>query len=78
MKKLVLLTLTLVLVSSGCAHMSQSGSDYHASHHDLMDRQAAQDTVTRLFVHTDNREWDKVSDLIAPRVLFDMASLVGG
>ena len=78
MKNIVMLACAIMLVSSGCGHMHGGGADYHTAHHDLVDRQAAQDTVTRLFVHTDNREWDKVSDLFAPTVLFDMTSLVGG
>ena len=78
MKKILLLALATLLVSSGCAHMHDTGSDRHAAHHDLLAKQAAQDTVTRLFVHTDNRDWEKVSDLFAPTVLFDMTSLVGG
>ena len=78
MKKIMMLALAALLVSSGCAHMHGTGSDHHAAHHDLAAKQAAQDTVTRLFVYTDNRDWEKVSDLFAPSVLFDMTSLVGG
>ena len=36
------------------------------------------DTVNRLFINTDNRDWPKVKALFAPRVLFDMTSLAGG
>jgi hypothetical protein len=36
------------------------------------------DTVTRLFIYTDNRDWRKVKALFAPSVLFDMTSLTGG
>ena len=78
MKNMFLLAITLLLISSGCAHMHASGSDHHASYRNLLDKQAAKETVTRLFVHTDNREWDKVRELFAPRVRFDMTSLVGG
>lgn len=36
------------------------------------------ETVNRLFINTDNRDWPKVKALFAPRVLFDMTSLAGG
>lgn len=36
------------------------------------------DTVNRLFINTDNRDWPKVKALFTPRVLFDMTSLAGG
>ncbi len=36
------------------------------------------ETVTRLFINTDNRNWAGVKALFAPRVLFDMTSLAGG
>ncbi len=36
------------------------------------------EAVTRLFIYTDNRDWQKVKALFAPRVLFDMTSLTGG
>lgn len=36
------------------------------------------DTVTRLFVYTDQQDWTKVlSECFAPQVLFDMYSLTG-
>ena len=36
------------------------------------------ETVTRLFINTDNRDWPKVKALFASKVLFDMTSLAGG
>ena len=36
------------------------------------------DTVNRLFINTDNRDWTRVKALFALRVLFDMTSLAGG
>ncbi len=35
------------------------------------------DTVSRLFINTDNRDWPRVKALFAPRVLFDMTSSPG-
>ena len=45
---------------------------------DTMDKDKIIDTVTRLFISTDNRDWSNVKALFAPRVLFDMTSLAGG
>ncbi len=36
------------------------------------------ETVNRLFIGTDNRDWARVKTLFASRVLFDMTSLAGG
>jgi hypothetical protein len=36
------------------------------------------ETVNRLFINTDNRDWPRVRALFASRVLFDMTSLAGG
>ncbi len=36
------------------------------------------DTIIRLFISTDNRDWPAVKALFAPKVLFDMTSLTGG
>ncbi len=43
----------------------------------LIDRAAVADTVTRLFVNTDERNWKGVADCFASKVLFDMSSLSG-
>ena len=44
----------------------------------LVDEREVVRTVNRLFVGTDERDWDKVRTCLAPRVLFDMTSLAGG
>lgn len=44
----------------------------------LMARQEVIDVVTQLFVGTDNRDWDKVLNVLADEVHFDMTSLAGG
>lgn len=44
----------------------------------LQDRQDVEDTVNKLFIHTDNRAWENVKTVFADSVLFDMTSLVGG
>jgi hypothetical protein len=44
----------------------------------LLDRTRIIETITRLFVGTDNRDWELVKSLFAPRVLFDMSSMGAG
>ena len=34
--------------------------------------------VNRLFIHTDNRDWERVRRCFAPEVHFDVTSMVGG
>jgi hypothetical protein len=46
--------------------------------HELIEKGEIMDTVTHLFVATDNRNWTMVQDCFAPRVLFDMTSMTGG
>jgi len=45
---------------------------------DLLDTHAIIDTINRLFIGTDNRDWAMVCDALAPRLHVDMTSLVGG
>ncbi len=44
----------------------------------MIEKDRVIDIVNRLFINTDNRDWPAVKTLFAPRVLFDMTSLVGG
>ena len=44
----------------------------------LADRALIIETIDRLFIATDNRDWPAVRKCFAPRVLFDMSSLGGG
>jgi len=44
----------------------------------ITDKELIIDTVSRLFINTDNRNWPKVKALFTPRVHFDMISLAGG
>lgn len=43
----------------------------------LLARQSVVEAVTRLFVHTDERDWAKVRSCFADHVLFDMKSMSG-
>jgi hypothetical protein len=44
---------------------------------EAIDRGRVTDTVTRLFVNTDERNWQGVLECFASRVLFDMSSMTG-
>jgi SnoaL-like domain len=44
----------------------------------LIEKDAIIGTIDRLFVSTDNRDWEAVKACLAPRVHFDMTSLAGG
>ncbi len=44
----------------------------------LLDRTQIVETITRLFVATDNRDWPEVEACFADSVLFDMSSLGAG
>lgn len=44
----------------------------------LVDQSKIIETINRLFVGTDNRDWALVKRCFAPRVLFDMSSLGAG
>jgi hypothetical protein len=45
---------------------------------ELIDRNDIVETIVRLFVGTDSRDWKAVADCFASSVLFDMTSLAGG
>jgi hypothetical protein len=42
---------------------------------ETQDEHSIVETITRLFLGTDNRDWNAVQRCFAPRVLFDMTSL---
>jgi hypothetical protein len=43
----------------------------------LVEKDAIIDTITRLFIATDQRDWATVRACFAPRVFFDMSSMTG-
>jgi SnoaL-like protein len=45
---------------------------------DLLAKDAVLDTINRLFIGTDSRDWAMVRDALAPRLQVDMTSLAGG
>ena len=44
----------------------------------LLEKEKVTETVNRLFIGTDNRDWDTVRQIFASEVLFDMTSVTGG
>ncbi len=45
---------------------------------ELLEREAVVEVANRLFIGTDDRDWDAVLSCFADEVLFDMASVTGG
>ncbi|HKI06731.1 MAG TPA: nuclear transport factor 2 family protein [Thermoanaerobaculia bacterium] len=43
----------------------------------LVEKDAIIDTITRLFIATDERDWEAARACFTPRVLFDMSSMTG-
>lgn len=46
--------------------------------HHLIDKAAIVDTINKLFIATDERDWEAVKQCLSPQVHFDMTSLAGG
>jgi hypothetical protein len=71
-----ILLLYIIAFAAGC------GPAYHQSAQEQMTAMVERDrvtaTATKLFICTDDRNWDCVKDVFAPEVLFDMTSLAGG
>jgi hypothetical protein len=81
MKKLIAIAILLVLVISACTNFSgnrSSESKMMSTYQNLLEKDKVKEVVNRLFISTDNRDWDTVSQLFASEVLFDMTSMVGG
>jgi hypothetical protein len=43
----------------------------------LIEKDRIIETINNLFIHTDNKDWDKVKDCLAENVHFDMSSIGG-
>ena len=81
MKKLLAITSLLVFVISACANFAgnrSSGRELMNAYENVLEKEKVKETVNRLFISTDNRNWGEVSSLFASEVLFDMTSMVGG
>jgi len=66
----------LLVIATGCAPMKYDSLRQQAQL--LTDQNDVIAVANRLFICTDNRDWQCVKDVFAPDVLFDMTSLVGG
>ncbi|THB75531.1 MAG: nuclear transport factor 2 family protein [Desulfobacteraceae bacterium] len=80
MRKLFLVFIAM-MISGGCASLNITETrdeQLQTAYDNLMEKQAVKETITLLFISTDNRDWHKVKDLFAPEVRFDMTSLAGG
>jgi hypothetical protein len=80
MKKMIAIAILLALIVSACAGRSANRmSDSELQQYQkLLAKEDVRDVVNRLFISTDNRDWDAVRDLFAAEVLFDVTSMVGG
>ena len=81
MKKILVITILMGLLVNACSNLSgnrTSESEMMGKYHDLLQKEEVREVVTRLFISTDNRDWDAVGRLFAAEVLFDMTSMVGG
>ena len=71
----------MVLVIGGCTNLSgnrESEEQMMSTYQILLEKEKAKEVVNQLFINTDSRDWDKVSQLFAAEVLFDITSMVGG
>jgi len=73
MKKVILLSTTMLLLISACSN----DCDWKA-HNQIVEKNEIVETVNRLFINTDNRDWAGVKECFTDSVLFDMTSLTGG
>lgn len=76
MKKVIFLWGLLIIAVSGCT--SNSDQTMNVQLQQLIEKERVKETVNRLFINTDNRDWTKVKSLFTPEVLFDMTSVTGG
>jgi hypothetical protein len=70
----------MALVVSACASSSadRASDSELQDYQNLLVKEDVRDVVNRLFISTDNRDWDAVEAVFAPEVRFDMTSMVGG
>ena len=81
MNKVLIFAVLLVSVVCACSNLAGSRSDdseMMLTYQKLLEKEKVKEVVNRLFINTDNRDWDSVSQLFASKVLFDMTSMVGG
>jgi len=74
MKKMI--AAFLVSFAIGCAPMHHY--EFHGQLHQINEQNEVIAVANKLFICTDNRDWQCVRDVFAPEVLFDMTSLAAG
>ncbi len=67
------LLLLVLLMTFACSHRQ-----YYTKFDHLIRSDEVINTINRLFIKTDNKDWPAVKALFADEVLFDMTSLAGG
>jgi hypothetical protein len=86
MRKIVLALASLFLLSGcagGYAHRAtpclyEPPDEGRVLYLQSVERDRIIETINQLFIATDQRDWERVTGLFAPKVLFDMTSLSGG
>lgn len=73
-----LLLAPALFLLAGCATTTLVEQDAGFRTRDLIEKDHIIGTVNQLFIATDRRDWDTVTGLFAPSVLFDLTSLAGG
>jgi len=66
----------LLVAATGCAPMNYGSVRQQVQL--ITDQNDVIAAANRLFICTDNRDWECVKDVFTPEVLFDMTSLSGG
>ena len=71
--------LLLIAFLAACSHTQEAKvTALETQMNSLLEEKAAIETVNRLFVSTDNRDWEGVKACFADEVVLDMTSMVGG
>ncbi len=73
MRSMIILSILAILIVA--AVPVQAGGETVAALERLVATQEVIDTVNRLFIRTDQRDWREVAKVFAPEVRFDMTSL---
>ena len=80
MKKMIAVAAVLALAISACANGSGTriSDSKMQEYQELLAKENIRVVINRLFISTDDRDWNAIRQIFAPEVLFDMTSMVGG
>lgn len=77
--KIVIACFTVFIVAACAGGSASRVSDTDLEQYrNLLAEDDVKGVVNRLFISTDNRDWESVKSVFASEVLFDMTSMVGG